>query len=96
MSKAPIKTIGSELEQLLASLGIDNRVHEQMVVTEFDRIMGDAFTKRAKAVKIERGVLFIEVSNSVWRHELFYQKQMIKQRLNEALGETLVKEIIFR
>lgn len=96
MSKTPVKTIGSELEHLLTSLGIDHRVHEQIVVNDFDRIMGEAFTKRAKAVKIERGVLFIEVTNSVWRHELFYQKQMIKQRLNEALGETLVKEIIFR
>ena len=96
MSKAPIKTVGTELEQLLVSLGIDNRVHEQIVVTEFDRIMGEAFTKRAKAVKIERGILFIEVINSVWRHELFYQKQMIKQKLNDTLGEMLVKEIIFR
>lgn len=96
MNKMSVKTVGTELEQLLNSLGIDNRVHEQVVIQEFDRIMGDAFVKRARAVKIERGVLFIEVTNGVWRQELFYQKQMIKQRLNEALGETLVKEIIFR
>lgn len=96
MSKTPIKTLGSALEELLGSLGIENRVHEQIVLAEFERIMGETFTKRANAVKIERGVLFIEVTNSVWRQELFYQKQMIKQRLNEALGETLVKEIIFR
>ena len=96
MSKLPVKTVGSALEELLNNLGIDNRVHEQIVLAEFDRIMGETFTKRANAVKIERGVLFIEVTNSVWRQELFYQKKMIKQRLNDALGETLVKEIIFR
>ena len=96
MKKMSVKTVGTELQQLLNSLGIDNRVHEQVVIQEFDRIMGDTFIKRAKAVKIERGVLFIEVTNSVWRQELFYQKQMIKQRLNEELGEMLVKEIIFR
>lgn len=96
MSKTPVKTVGSALEELLNNLGIDNRVHEQIVIAEFERIMGESFTKRANAVKIERGVLFIEVTNSAWRQELFYQKQMIKQRLNDALGETLVKEIIFR
>ncbi|MBL7995306.1 DUF721 domain-containing protein [bacterium] len=96
MKKTPVKTVGIALEELLSSLGIDNRVHEQVVIAEFERVMGDTFCKRASAVKIERGVLFIEVTSSVWRQELFYQKQMIKQRLNDALGETLVKEIIFR
>lgn len=58
--------------------------------------MGEAFCRRAKAVKIEHGSLFIEVISSVWRQELFYQKLTIRDRINSELKENIVKEIIFR
>lgn len=95
-TKSPAKTraVGDLLGQLMNSLGIAGRVHEQRVLQEFDRIMGPEFCRRAQAVKIDRGVLFLQVANSAWRQELYYQKQLIRDRLNGALGERLVKEII--
>ncbi len=95
-SKPKVQAVGSVITQLLNQLGIAHRVSEQRVLAEFEKIMGESFCKRATAVKIEHGVLFLEAVNSVWRQELFYQKVMIRQRLNEALGEELVREIIFR
>ncbi|MCB0832055.1 MAG: DUF721 domain-containing protein [Bacteroidetes bacterium] len=95
MSKS-FKDLGGELDQLLEQIGIRERVDEQRVLQLFETIMGASFCKRARAVKIERGILYIEVESSAWRQELFYQKSMIKTRLNEALGRVFVKDVIFR
>ncbi|HNL28133.1 MAG TPA: DciA family protein [bacterium] len=32
----------------------------------------------------------------MWRQELFYQKRNIIERINSALGEKIVREIVFR
>jgi len=90
------KPIGAVLDELLKNLGIANRVDEQKVLVAFEVIMGETFCKRAQAVRIEKGVLFIEVVSSAWRQELFYQKKLIQQRINAHFGETVVKEIVFR
>jgi predicted nucleic acid-binding Zn ribbon protein len=94
--KQDTQPVGAVIDQLLSQLGIAHRISEQRVLAEFEKIMGEPFCKRASAVKIERGVLFLEAANAAWRQELFYQKQMIRQRLNEGLGEDIVREIIFR
>lgn len=88
------RDIGSLIGELMGKLGIATRVHEQRVLHEFERIMGPQFCKRATPVKIDHGVLFLQVVNSAWRQELFFQKSMIRERINSALGEKLVKEII--
>ncbi len=90
------RDVGSVLQDLLQHLGIGRRVHEQLVLEQFERIMGAEFSRRARAVKIERGVLFLEVTSGVWRQELFFQKRHIRERINTALGEALVKDIVFR
>ncbi len=90
------KSLGRALEELLSQLGIAERIDEQKVVAAFDTIMGEVFCRRARAVRIDKGVLFIEVVSSAWRQELFYQKKLIQQRINSHFGEPIVKEIIFR
>jgi predicted nucleic acid-binding Zn ribbon protein len=90
------KPLGAVLDQLLKNLGIADRVDEQKVLIEFETILGESFCRRARAVRIEKGVLVIEVVSSAWRQELFYQKKLIQQRINSYFGENVVKEIIFR
>ena len=94
--KTTATPLGEALDLLLKRYKIAGRVHEQVVIEQFERLMGTAFTQRAKAVKIEDGLLFLEVTSSVWRQELFYQKRNIIERINSALGEKIVREIVFR
>ncbi len=88
--------VGKAIHTLLDQLKISGRIHEQTVLEKFESIMGPLFCKRAKAIKIDHGVLFIQVQDSSWRQELYYQKLTIKDRLNQTLGENIIREIIFR
>jgi hypothetical protein len=91
-----VKDVGHLLNELIDTLGLTKRVHEQRAMIEFETIMGADFCKRAEPVRIEQGVLFLKVTHSVWRQELFYQKELIKNRINDYLKEEIIQDIIFR
>ena len=51
--------------------------------------------KVTTAVKIENGILTVRVNNSPWRNELVLLKADLIGKINEALGETIVRDIRF-
>ncbi len=94
--KNEAKKLDAVLHELIHKLGIAEKIKEQSVITEFESIMGTEFCRRAKATRIDHGVLYLEVINSVWRQELYYQKTLIIERINGALGPGAVREVVFR
>lgn len=58
--------------------------------------MGPAITKYTTAIKLERDILYVQLSSSVLREELSYGKEKIIKMLNEELGRELVKKLILR
>lgn len=51
--------------------------------------------KVAEAVKIERGVLFLRVENSVWRSELKFRQENLIEKINKKFNEKIIKSIRF-
>ena len=88
-------TIRSALERTLERLGISKQLKETNAVLLFRDTVGKEIAERAKAVGIENGKLFVQVSSPVWRQELTYQKEEIIAALNRGLGENIVREIQF-
>ncbi len=58
--------------------------------------MGPAIEKYTTAIKLDRDVLYIQLSSSVLREELSYGKEKIIKMLNEELGRELVKKLVLR
>ena len=58
--------------------------------------MGPAIEKYTTAIKLDRDVLYVQLSSSVLREELSYGKEKIVKMLNEELGKELVKKLVLR
>lgn len=58
--------------------------------------MGPAIAKYTTAIKLERDILYVQLSSSVLREELSYGKEKIISMLNEELGRELIKKLILR
>lgn len=91
-----IKTLGTALGELVQSLGIKNKLQEYEAVLQWDAVVGDHVAKVATPTKIFQGVLLVRVKTSTWRNELNLRKREIIDRLNNALGATVVKDIKFQ
>lgn len=64
------------------------------VVEKFDAIFPD-LKKIAKAVKVEKNVLFLSVENSVWRSELKFKQKIMIDKINAHFNETIIKSVKF-
>lgn len=52
--------------------------------------------QRVTAVRLEQGVLLVDVQGSQWARELEPSSAMIRQRMQLLLGEDAIKEIFIR
>jgi len=64
------------------------------VVDEFEKIFPE-LKLIAKAVKLEKQVLFLRVDNSVWKSELNFQKTILIEKINKHFNEVVIKSLKF-
>lgn len=88
-------TLADAIDTLLKKQGIDQRVKEYTAVEEWERIVGKRISAVARAVRIQRGILTVEVTSAPWRQELRLRKEEILKKLNGVLGDQVVKDIRF-
>ncbi len=59
-------------------------------------IMGPAIARYTDKIQVFQNTLYISTQVAPLRQELMFQKEKIIQRVNEALGENLIKEVMVR
>lgn len=64
------------------------------IVVRFPEIFPD-LKKIAKAVKVDKKVLYLSVENSVWRSELKFKQKVIVDRINEHFNAQVIKSVKF-
>jgi len=80
----------------LENLGLKARALEYKVLDIWESVVGETIIKHASVVEMHRGVLFVHVDHPVWIQHLSFAAQDIKNRINRAIGEKVVKEIRFK
>ena len=62
----------------------------------WEKLMGKTISKYTESIKIIHQTLFITTNVAPLKNELLYQKENIVKRVNEALGENVIKEVIIK
>ena len=62
----------------------------------WDEVVGEAIAKNARPAWIKDGCLRIEVTDPIWRQELEFSADTIREKLNTRLKRKAVKKIEFR
>jgi predicted nucleic acid-binding Zn ribbon protein len=88
--------LGDALDSLIESLGIRKKLREQEVFALWADVVGERIAKVAKPMRIVQGTLVVSVKTGPWRNELTMRRREIVDRLNESLGEELVRDIKFQ
>ena len=88
------RPVGDVLASLLRDLGLDKAVRQQQALEVWATVVGEHVGRVTVPKAIKNGRLFVEVSNSAWRAEIFQRREDIRARLNAALGSPDVREIV--
>ena len=87
--------IGKVLVELIEKLGIAAKMSEQRAVTEWAEIVGEKVAEHTRAVKVDRGRLFVEVDSPVWSQELTFMKRKIVREINRRIGREAIEHVHF-
>ena len=90
------KSVGDAIEELIAQLGIKKKLHEQDAFLVWDQAVGERIAKIAIPTRMLRGTLIVSVKSGAWRNELSMRKQEIIRRINELVGDEILKDIKFQ
>jgi len=62
----------------------------------WEEVMGKTVAKYTDKIQIINATLFISTNVAPLKNELLYQKEKIIERVNEALGEKTIKEVVIK
>lgn len=66
--------------------GFSRRMKELGALSHWERAVGPAIAKHSRALKIENGVLWVEVDHPTWKSELHFRKRQILEKLQSLEG----------
>jgi hypothetical protein len=89
-------SIGEALKEFLKKSKLKNGVQAMQVKEAWEKIMGKTIANYTDKIEIINTTLFISTNIAPLKNELIYQKPKIIERVNEALGEKVIKEVVIR
>ena len=84
------------LKQFLEQSRLKGDVQAMQIEEIWEKLMGKTISKYTESIKIIHKTLFITTTVAPLKQELLYQKENIIKRVNEALGESVIKEVVIK
>lgn len=84
------------IQQLIKQYRLRGKLSQNKLSHQWEQIMGKTIASRTKNVYLTKGKLIIELNSSVLRNELSFLKNKIIAKVNEELGEEVVKEVVLK
>jgi hypothetical protein len=96
MRKSNQQSIGTVIRKLLKNQKLEGRLKELDVLKLSEELLGKNLMKYINDLSVKNGTLIIKVKSAVVRNELSYQKSEIIKKINEQVGNEILKEIILK
>ncbi|MFH1144730.1 MAG: DUF721 domain-containing protein [Candidatus Eisenbacteria bacterium] len=85
--------IGDALRGFLKSAHLDRRIAEYEPVLSWPRIVGPEVAAHSTALRLQRGVLWVAVSGSVWMQHLGFLKPQILEALRREFPNVRITDV---
>ena len=89
-------SLGDALKAFLNKSRLKNGIRAVQIETIWEQLMGKTISKYTEKIQIINNTLFIRTSVGPLKQELMYQKQAIIDRVNEAMGERVITEVVIQ
>ena len=87
-------SLGDAIKKFLEQSRIRSGIQALQIEEVWEQIMGKTIARYTDKLQIINDTLFITTQIAPLRQELIFQKEKIVQRVNEALGQKVIRKII--
>ena len=84
------------MQQFLKHSRLKNGIQAVRIEALWEEIMGKTVSKYTDKIQIINTTLFITTTVAPLKNELLYQKEKIIERVNELMGEVVIKEVVIK
>lgn len=89
-------SIGDAIKAFLKKSPLKTGIQALQIEQIWGNLMGKTIAKYTDKIQIINHTLFIHTNVGPLKNELMYQKEKIIERVNEALGEKVIEEVIIK
>ncbi len=87
-------SMAEALNKFLRGSKLKGDLQAMQILDIWERLMGKTIAKYTDSIKIYSDKLYISTKVAPLKQELIFQKENIIARVNEALGEKVIREVI--
>ena len=88
--------LGEALQNFMHQSKLRNGLRAAQIEEIWEQLMGTTIAKYTEQIKIIGDKLYITSHHAALKNELAFQKELIVERVNEAMGETIVKDVVIQ
>ena len=96
MRRTKTQLMGDLLEEFFQRPYIAAKVAEGKLPETWRAVVGDRIANETTELRLENHILHVRLRSSILRQELFYQREALRDALNEKSGVRLVNAVIIR
>ncbi len=84
------------IKQFLKQSRIKGGIQALQIEEVWEQIMGKTIARYTDKIQIINHTLFISSTVAPLKNELLYQKEKIIERVNEALGDKVINDVVIK
>ncbi len=96
MRKKNTELLRDIIGQVLKANHLDKQLYEKRLIDAWPKVLGENIKNYTTGLVIKNRILYVSLSSSVLRNDLFISREEIKNSLNKNVGVEVIKEIVFR
>ena len=96
MKRTEARNIGQIINDMLKKENLDVALDEHRASALWPQIVGDGINRYTVRRYVKDGVMTVHLSSASLANELMLNRATIIQRINQALGRDIIREIVFK
>jgi len=96
MRKKNTELLSDVIRQVLKEQHLDKPLYEKRLIDAWPFVLGSNIMQYTSDLNIKNKVLYVSLTSSVLRHDLFMSREEIKKSLNKQVGAEVIVDIVFR
>jgi predicted nucleic acid-binding Zn ribbon protein len=96
MRKKNTELLNDIIVQVLKNNHLDKPLNEKRLMDAWPVVLGNNILKYTTHLSIKNKILYVSLTSSVLRHDLFLSREEIRKSLNKQVGTDVIVDIIFR
>ncbi len=96
MRKKNTELLSDVIRQVLKEHHLDQPLNEKRLIDAWPLVLGNNIVQYTSDLFIKNKVLYVTLTSSVLRHDLFLSREEIKKSLNNQVGVEVIVDIVFK